>query len=184
MRHLLYHIRLLVAQVDGTLRLLVGEAVSEHGRPASPPQVRPLNIPLPQAIMVEGVVSVADLSTIVQGLSQRHVVVAGITIATGPLVKRPSVLLAPIHTGEPNPGPSLHPNLRFTYELAEWWDAEEKTFNTLWATRQFAAVGQDVETETGLALHQLSDRVGNFFIFDRLSPWRLDYAPDHLTNEH
>jgi hypothetical protein len=101
----------------------------------------------------------------------------------GALVSRPAVLMGALYGAVEDAGESLHPDGRRTYEVHEWWEKDEAVMQCLWNTRRFKQIGELAELRTKIALHRISDRIGNFAVFKRHSSWRLDSKTDPATNE-
>lgn len=170
-----YRLMLVAVHLGGRERLAYGEAVEVTRRPRT--EATPFSVPLAAGGTIDGSVTrtaldAAELAALEAQLGSGALQVGGQTLTTGPLVLRSELLVAPDGTAEP--GATVHPDHRYTYDLTEWYDGDEALLRELWDTRVFADFGAAVAKITGLALHRASDRVGNFLRFNRRSSWYVD----------
>jgi len=178
MNNKIYRLQLIGIRFNSDIHLLYGEAVERKINLVKKVTLKKLdNIEgISELCLVDGIITTEELNEISNSLKQQEIKIAGETLKTGLVIQKNSVLLSPIYSLSNEY--TLHPDNKFTYKLKEWWDKEEKTLHKLWHTRKIIDIGERIQKETGIAIHYLTDRIGNFLIFERLSSWYLDSRPD------
>jgi len=169
-------------KIGGDTLLLYGEAVDLGDGEPSAAETSTTSVTTPTGEVAVAIttrtIARAELEAFLRDLQTGNARCDGRAIRTGRLVRRERTIVPVRHGLGDDEGASLHPDGRYTYVLEELWDADEQTFQRLWDTRGFVAIAKAVQSYIGVALHNVSDRIGNFLVFERLSPWRIDSQCD------
>jgi hypothetical protein len=176
-----YVVRVVTTQIAGDAFLLYGEAVDLADGERVPNETTVKSVPAVGGVvdvsLGTGTLSRGELEAFLRDLEGGSARWNTAAFKTGRLVRREKTVVPVLHVPGDD-GSTLHPDNRYTYILEELWDADEHTLGLVWETRRFREIGEAVAELVGVALHQVSERVGNFLVFDRLSPWRIDSQCD------
>jgi hypothetical protein len=173
-----YRVYLVTAELDGSDVLIYGEAVDLAGEEPLPKGAVAISAGGINIQIFSATLAASDVALISAGLEGGKANWDGRPLKSGRLTQRARTIVPVVFGLGDDDGSTLHPDGRYTYAVDELWDTEEETVERLWATREFRAISDAIQQHVGISLRHVSDRIGNFLVFDRLSDWRIDSQCD------